>query len=32
MVAKTPGNCQNKIDTFLQVFHGVKPSVKPYER
>jgi hypothetical protein len=23
------GNCQNKIDTFLQFFHSVKPS---YER
>jgi hypothetical protein len=26
---KKNGNCQNKIDTFLQFFHSVKPS---YER
>jgi hypothetical protein len=23
---KKNGNCQNKIDTFLQFFHSVKPS------
>jgi hypothetical protein len=26
---KKNGNCQNKLDTFLQFFHSVKPS---YER
>jgi hypothetical protein len=26
LVAKKNGNCQNKIDTFLQFFHSVKPS------
>jgi hypothetical protein len=26
---KENGNCQNKIETFLEFFHGVKPS---YER
>jgi hypothetical protein len=29
LVAKKNGNCQNKFDTFLHFFHGVKPS---YER
>jgi hypothetical protein len=29
LVAKKNGNCQNKIDTFLQFFNSVKPS---YER
>jgi hypothetical protein len=29
LVAKKNGNCQNKIDTFLQFLHSVKPS---YER
>jgi hypothetical protein len=29
LVAKKNGNCQNKINTFLQFFHSVKPS---YER
>jgi hypothetical protein len=24
------GNCQNKIDTFLQFFHSVKPSYERY--
>jgi hypothetical protein len=26
VVCKKNGNCQNKIDTFLQCFHSVKPS------
>jgi hypothetical protein len=26
------GNCQNKIDIFLQFFHGVKPSYERYSR
>jgi hypothetical protein len=29
LIAKKNENCQNKIDTFLQFFHSVKPS---YER
>jgi hypothetical protein len=29
LVYNQNGNCQNKIDTFLQFFHSVKPS---YER
>jgi hypothetical protein len=29
LIAKKTGNCQNKIDTFLQFSHSVKPS---YER
>jgi hypothetical protein len=29
VACKKNGNCQNKIDTFLQFFHSVKPS---YER
>jgi hypothetical protein len=29
LVEKKNGNCQNKIYTFLQFFHSVKPS---YER
>jgi hypothetical protein len=29
LVANKNGNCQNKIGTFLQFFHSVKPS---YER
>jgi hypothetical protein len=29
LIAKKNGNCQNKIDTFLQFSHSVKPS---YER
>jgi hypothetical protein len=26
------GNCQNKIDTFFQFFHGVKPSFLTRDR
>jgi hypothetical protein len=26
LVAKKCGNCKNKIDTFLQFFHNMKPS------
>jgi hypothetical protein len=29
LVQKKTGNCQNKIDTFLELVHSVKPS---YER
>jgi hypothetical protein len=26
LVQKKTGNCQNKIDTFLELVHSVKPS------
>jgi hypothetical protein len=28
---KNNGNCENKIDIFLQFFHSVKPSYGRYE-
>jgi hypothetical protein len=28
LIAKKNGNCQNKIDTFLQFFHSVNPSYR----
>jgi hypothetical protein len=31
LVAKKNGNCQNKIDTFLQFFHSVKSSCERLE-
>jgi hypothetical protein len=32
LVAKKNGSCQNKIDTFLQFFHGVKHLLKLLHR
>jgi hypothetical protein len=30
VACKKNGNCQNKIDTFLQFSHSVKPSYERY--